>query len=774
MNLTRTSIPNRISIIAALAFVFCAGATPQGSFAAAAKKSAKTADLTEANIARLTGKILERSHYSQHLFDDEISAKFLNKYIEALDGFHLLFLESDLKEFDKYRTVLDDLTFKGDVTPAHIIFARFVTRMEERVSYVTNLLQTEKFQFKGDDRYALNRKDLPRPKNLAAAQQQWRQHMRYEYLQEKLSAPTNGSSTNSLAAKVSGTFTNQNRNATLTKPRKGDHEEIVKALTNRYTRLLRTIHELSDDEVLEIYLTALTHVYDPHSDYMGRAQMDNFAIAMKLSLFGIGALLESEDGYCQIRELVPGPAQRSKLLKPKDRIVAVAQADKEAVDVVGVKLSKVVEMIRGPKGTEVRLTVIPVDAPDPSARKVVSIIREEIKLEDQEAKARIMDWARPDGGTARLGVIDLPSFYEDFGFDGRRSGEHKSTTADVSKLLRKLKRENVEGVILDLRRNGGGALNEAINLTGLFIKKGPVVQVKDPDGRVIVDSDRDEGILYDGPLIVLTSRFSASASEILAGALQDYGRALIVGDSSTHGKGTVQSLLPLDALMRDNDLTFSYNPGALKVTIRKFYRASGSSTQLKGVVPDIILPSINNVAEVGEASIDNAMPWDEIRSADFEKMNRVQTYLDELRKRSTHRIDTDREFAYLREDIEQFKKLVADKSVSLNEQKRLKEKAETETRAQARKKERLARKTPEAKVYEITLRNADLPGLPEPVPHTNDVAVAETRLPSDSDLDSPAFDEKAPALDVTLDESRRILADFIALSEKQLARSVER
>ena len=749
----------------------CALLTTAAAFSAEkAKKSPPTVDLTEANIARLTAKILERSHYSQHPFDDEISSRFLDKYIEALDGPHLAFFESDLKDFEKYRTTLDDLTLKkGDSSPAHIIFGRLLSRMEQRVTFATNLLLTEKFEFSGDDRYTLNRKELARPKNLLDAKPLWKQHVRFEYLQEKLSAVTPVHSSDRATVSVQG------RTNTLTLPkkvRKGDHDEIVKTLTNRYTRLLRTLNEFTDDEVFEIYLTALTHVYDPHSDYMGRAQMDNFAIAMKLSLFGIGAMLESEDGYCQIRELVPGPAQRSKQLKPKDRIVAVAQGDKEPVDVVGVKLSKVVEMIRGPKGTEVRLSVIPVDAADPSVRRLVTLVREEIKLEDQEAKARIVDAPGSDGSSTRLGVIELPSFYEDFGFDGKRTAEHKSTTADVSKLLKKLKKEKVQGIVLDLRRNGGGALNEAINLTGLFIKKGPVVQVKDPDGRIMVDSDRDESVLYDGPLIVLTSRFSASASEILAGALQDYGRALIVGDSSTHGKGTVQSLLPLDALMRDNDLKYNFNPGALKVTIRKFYRASGSSTQLKGVVPDIVLPSINNVAEVGEGSLENALPWDEIQSADYEKVNRVAAYLPELRKRSAQRIDQDREFAYLREDIDQFKKMMADKSISLNEEKRRKEKLEADGRTQSRKKERLGRKSAEPRIYEITLRNADLPGLPAPMVKTNEVAVAESRATGDAtDPETADLEEKIASVDVTLDESKRILADFIGLSQKQLARS---
>src|SRR5206468_4142870 len=280
-------------------------------------------------------------------------------------------------------------------------------------------------------------------------------------------------------------------------------------------------------------------------DYLGKSMLDNFAMSMNLSLFGIGALLQSEDGYCKIKELKPGHAMRSKKLKPGDRIVAVAQGEGERVDVVDMKLSKVVDMIRGPKGTEVRLTVIPADAPDPSTRAEVKLIRDEIKLEDEEAKAKIVEIPVQDSATTtRLGIIDLPSFYASFDVaNGNGKATHKSTTEDVARLLKKLKAEKVAGIILDLRHNGGGSLEEAINLTGLFIKEGPVVQVKDSDGNLIKDEDNDPSVLYDGPLIVLTDRFSASASEILAGALQDYGRALIVGDSSTHGKGTVQSLI---------------------------------------------------------------------------------------------------------------------------------------------------------------------------------------------------------------------------------------
>src|SRR5262245_33082170 len=403
----------------------------------------------DANIARLVARILEGQHYLKQAVDDEVSGKFLDGYLDALDNLHLYFLHSDVAEFATYRTTLDDLTLKeGDTTPSRVIFTRFLERLQQQYDYVMDLLKTEEFEFKGNDRFVLNRKTLPRPKDLAEAKQLWRDRLRYEYLQEKLN--------------------------------KEKPEEIVKIITRRYTRVLRALKEYDNDDVLQVYLTALTRIYDPHSDYMGKSELENFSINMKLSLFGIGALLRSEDGICRIQSLVPGgPAERSKKLKPNDKIIAVAQGDQEPVDVVDMKLNKVVEQIRGPKDTEVRLIVIPADASDSSVRQVISLVREEIKLEDQEAKAKIFELPIATNKTMRLGVIDLPSFYSGFELEGRKSnGDQKSTTTDVAKLIGKLVQENVDGIVLDLRRNGGGSLEEAINLTGLFIKEGPVVQVR--------------------------------------------------------------------------------------------------------------------------------------------------------------------------------------------------------------------------------------------------------------------------------------------------------
>lgn len=713
-------------------------------------------------IARLTAKILERQHFSQMPFDKTVSSKFLDRYLDALDNQRLHFLQSDIEAFNVYRDQLDDLTNgRGDTSPANLIFLRFRQRMEERVAFVQEMLPKQSFDFKTDDKILINRKDQPWPKDFTEAKKLWLERLRYEILQEKLN--------------------------------KEKPEETIKIITRRYNRILRSIEELDGDDVLQIYLTSLTHVYDPHSDYFGKAQLENFSIGMKLSLFGIGAVLSSEDGYCKVKELMPeGPAAKSKKLKPEDRIIAVAQGTNPPVDAVDMKLNKVVDMIRGAKGTEVRLTVIPADAVDPSVRKVVTLIRDEIKLEDQQAKARLIEMPDDKGKPIRLGYIDLPSFYSDFDAPSRNSADRKSTTTDVRKLITKLKQEKISGVILDLRRNGGGSLEEAINLTGLFIKSGTVVQVKDPDGGIIRDNDTDSDVLYDGPLMVLTSRFSASASEILAGALQDYGRALIVGDKSTHGKGTVQSLIQLAPYLPQPADLPKVNPGAIKVTIRKFYRANGESTQLKGVTPDLILPSVNNVLEVGESALENPLPWDTIPSAEYEKLNLVSPFLTDLKSRMEKRVAASREYDFVREDIDRYKKSQEEKSVSLNEAKRRAEKKEAEARAAARKKELALRSEPEEKVYEITLKLAAQPGLPAPMAKTNLVTSAASgkntataagtnsvaapapkkKTHSDDDEDEAATDT-TPARDLMLEEAKRILVDYVNLSGRRTELSLK-
>jgi carboxyl-terminal processing protease len=721
-----------------------------------------TLEARDGQIAFWSAYLLKNYHYSHHPFDDSVSSRFLDRYLEAMDPQHLHFLKSDLDHFEQYRTNLDNLTVTrtgiGDVSPAFEIFSRYVERLQQRVAFANDLLK-EEFKFDTDERISVDRRESPYPADLNEAKSLWRQRLRFEYLQEKLGLDSKKT----------------NESSSVTDVGESTHSQIVETLTHRYQRTLRMFVDWDKMDVLGVYLTALSHVYDPHSDYFNIDQLDQFKISMNLQLFGIGAELRSEDGYCKVARLLPGgPAMKSKKINTEDLIVAVAQSNQPPVDVVDMNLTKVVQMIRGPKGTQVRLTLTP--AGKKSDRREVTLIRDEIPLEDQAAKGKIIDLPTAKGSTVRLGVINLPSFYAPM-MDGSAAAKKdalgKFTSVDVARLLQKFKQEGVRGVILDLRYNGGGSLEEAIKLTGLFIREGPVVQVKDMDGSIQVDKDTDTGVAYEGPLLVLTSRFSASASEIVAGALQDYGRALVVGDASTHGKGTVQTVQSLRPLMRLSES--DPEPGALKFTIRKFYRASGASTQLKGVMPDIVLPSrLNHSEDIGESALENPLPWDVIRGAQYDKLDLVQPYVAELMKRSNDRISTNQDFVYIREDIEEYRKAQADKTVSLNEKQRLKEKEEADARQKARDKELRARKDAEEKVYEITLKQVHLPGLPPPVAKTNQVATAQSEdldTAPDGDTSNGANPDEAKLLTFDwnaayLQEAERILVDYLQLLPK--------
>jgi len=787
----------------------------------------------DSRIAKTVARFLQSMHYTRHKFDREVGEKMFDRYIDALDPQKLYFLQADIDEFAPVRATLDDLTFRqGDTSAAYDIFNRFLTRFDQSYALVINQLKTGKFSFNAaEETYLVNRKDASRAKDLQQAQKLWQDRLRFEYLSEKLNegdskplselfrtnllAGTFDRLATSLTNKFSpekaadlAQFAKARFEAAKGKPDQrakaampqveirlaaNQHDEIVKKLARRYQRTLRNLKQFESDEVLQLWLDSLGHAYDPHTDYLGKRELDQFSMSMNLRLFGIGATLQSEDGYTVIKEIRPGtPAEKSKQIKVGDKVVAVAQGKGEFVDVIDEKLTKVVGQIRGEKGSEVRLSIIPSGA-DSSVRKVVSIIRDEIKLEDSEAKGKLVELPSDNGKTKRVGVIDLPSFYANFSIGGQR-GSGKTTTGDVAKLLKKLTTEGAEGIVLDLRRNGGGSLEEAINLAGLFIKSGPVVQIRNYDGSIQIDEDRDDSIAYDGPLVVLTSRFSASASEIVAAALQDYGRAVLVGDSSTHGKGTVQTVQELNQYLKG-----AQNPGAVKVTIRKFYRASGGSTQLKGVTPDIALPGINSHAEVGETSLENALAWDVIPGAKFDKLDRVQPLLGELTKRSAARVAKDKDFEYVREDVDRYRKMIADKTVSLNEQKRLTEKAADKARVEARKIELKARHEVQPTAYEITLKVADQPGLPAPM--TNKVVVAVSKAderklkagkvakspaaakaevaataedapspaPAKTDIDGEedAPEESGVTSDVPLKEAQHILLDLIQLTPRK-------
>jgi len=688
-------------------------------------------------ITGLAVKLFEHAHYSHHKLDEEAASRFLTRYIESLDYNRLFFLQSDLKEFEAYRPLLVDRTRAGDVQPGFDIFARYQQRIEQAVALAKETLQ-QPMKFDGNETILIDRTKAPWPADEAERAKLWRERVKYDLLQESLNK---------------------------TKP-----DEAVRILTRRYDRMLRSMHEMDSGDVLEFYLNALCHAYDPHSDYLGASQLKDFEIGMRMSLFGIGAVLRSEDGYAKIVSLVPGgPADLDKRLKPNDRIVAVAEGDQAPVDVMDMKLTKVVEHIRGAKGTKVKLTVIPASAADSSVRKVITIVRDEVKLTEQRAKAKVVDLAAANGAPARkLGVIDLPSFYADT--EKLRNGDNDgvSSTHDVAALIEQLKTQHVNGIVLDLRRNGGGLLDEAVSLAGLFIKEGPVVQIKDPRQRIQVLRDEDPAVAYDGPLVVLVSHVSASASEIFAAAMQDYGRALVVGDSKTFGKGTVQTMLSLSAWLPDKDIP---NPGALKLTTQKFYRVAGGSTQNRGVIPDIIFPSLYDARDVGESSLNNAMAYDEVQPAPHQNCGVFNGRLTELRQRSLLRVATDPEFTYLNEDIARLTRQIKQGSISLNQAQRLSEKKTDADRLADRKKERLARKTPALKFTEFTVSATNaVVAVAAPA-----AAPAASATPHDMNDDSDAdeeIDAKEPASDPVLKESLAIVGDLASMTPSQSGTAV--
>ncbi|MDD5140405.1 MAG: carboxy terminal-processing peptidase [Verrucomicrobiales bacterium] len=731
----------------------------------------------DGRIAYVTARLLEEFHYSQQPLDAEMSERFLDGYIETLDPRRENFLQSDIAGFAHYRTNLDRLTITtrgiADLTPAFEIYQRFLERLREHDAYVEDLLKHGKFKFTGSDRILIDRRHAPYPKDLDEAKQLWRDQLRYQYLQEKLSRELSATNDNAVIA--------------LSKTAPAD---IAETLAKHYRWNFHMATNWDSTDVLQAYLNAMAHAYDPHTDYLNNQHAQDFSINMSLSLFGIGAQLTEDDGYCTISKILRGgPADKSRQLNEKDRIVAVAQGGKPPVDVVDMELGKVVQLIRGSKGTEVRLTISP--AADRTARHVVTLTRDEIKLEDSEAKAKLIEMPNGHGGTNRIGVIDLPSFYATIDLPGSASHSVKSTTTDVAMLIKKLEQEKVDGIILDLRSNPGGSLEEAIKFTGLFIKDGPIVLARSPDGSVKVDADTDSSVLYGGPLAVLINRFSASAAEIAAAALQDYGRAIVIGDISTHGKGTVQNLNPLGPYMP----TATNDPGTVKITIRKFYRVSGASTQLKGVVPDIILPDVFNYSpDIGETALENPLPWDTIPSVKYDKLNLVEPFLADLRLHSEARVMSNQDFAYIQQDIQQFKKMQADKTASLNEREQIKERRANQARQKARDKEREARQASGMKTYEITVKNSEQPGLPEPMSLTtttnhasgatydydsnfdsyfktngeasSDSAFARTNKITSAGSTSAvaaATDKKSPPPDPALTEAEHILEDYISL-----------
>jgi carboxyl-terminal processing protease len=596
--------------------------------------------------------ILQQEHLSERKIDDEISQRTFKTFLRQLDPRKLYFTQADIDEFSQYEFKLDDMARNADVSIAYTIFNRFLKRVEERVKLVGELLD-EKQDFTVDEEIVTDSDLTVYAKDDAMMRDKWRKQIKFELLVQK-------------AEKTEG-------------------DEAIAKLRRRYSSLAKRMHQIDNDELLEMYITAMTSSFDPHTTYMSKSTYDNFLIQMRLELEGIGASLQYEDGYTKVKELIPGgAAEKDGRLKAEDRVIAVAQGKGgEFVDVVDMNLNDVVKLIRGTPGTVVALKVVPAGAQEP---KVYDITRARIELKDKEARAEIIeDGQKPNGQPYKIGVIDLPSFYMDM--EGRSFGrrEYKSTTRDVQRILQDFNRKNVDAVVLDLRRNGGGSLPEAESLTGLFIDRGPVVQVKGSDGKIEQKPDPSAGMAWEGPLVVLTSKFSASASEILAGAVQDYHRGIIVGDKSTHGKGTVQSLLNLGRQLFG--IPNAPSLGALKITMQQFYRPSGDSTQNRGVLADVELPSLTTHLDVGEADLDYALEFDRIRAAEFTPERLVDAKIvDDLRRRSQERIAHDADFQKELRRIESYKKQKAQKRVSLNEKKFLAERAELNADKEEEKK----------------------------------------------------------------------------------------
>jgi carboxyl-terminal processing protease len=676
---------------------------------------------------------LERGHYTRQKLDDKMSRKFLETYLTNLDYNKLYFTQKDVDEFTKkYGTTLASSVLRGDLEPGREIFARFKQRVTERVAKNKKLAQ-KKYAFNSNRTVEVNRQDSKWPADQAEADRIWQDRVEAELLKEELAE------------------------LKLRTP-----QETV---TRRYEQVLRNVNEMEDEDIVKSFLSSLALTYDPHSDYLSPSDLANFQIQMKLSLVGVGAVLSSEDGYAKVKEVVPGgPADKDGRLAVNDRIAAVAQGDGEFEEVVDMKLDKVVEKIRGKKGTIVKLLVIPANATDPSKRNIIEIRRDEVKLKDSEAKAEVLDLQNGNKRPTRIGWITLPSFYANM--DGR--GSEKSTTADVSALLTRLKSEGIQGLVIDLRRDGGGSLEEAINLTGLFIPRGPVVQAKDANGKITVSSDQDPGVAYSGPLIVLVNRLSASASEIFAAALQDYGRAVIVGDERTFGKGTVQTVIDVGRLMSPFSLGAA-DAGAIKLTIQKFYRVRGGSTQLNGVASDIVLPSLFDTSDFGEGSLKNRLAYDEVAPVKIvDSMAATPLFLDELRERSAQRVAKDPEFLYTMEDVARLKEKIASNSLSLNEAVRRKELAEEKRRKEQRIEERKKRGPALAvQAYELKLDDLASPTLR---------AVAYDRNPEKTvviDEEEAENKKSDPEPDAIRNETLRIMKDLIDLNHQTKTASIQ-
>ena len=745
-------------------------------------------------VAMHVAYMLQNHHYSHKDFDDTVSAKLLDNYLNLLDFKHIFFTQQDVDKFKaSYSTTLDDHVLMRNISPAIEIYDVYKQRVAERVTFAKKALEANKFTFDSDRKIEVKRDKLPWPADKAASDAFWKDLLEDNLIQERLIDKSRAEDAKKKEAEKAKKEAEKKAAPQAEKAtEKKDDKQVAKAdapkkapaakddddetkltpqqrVAKDYDRLLESVNENSnDEEVVNYFLSCLATAYDPHTEYMSQNEMDNFNIQMKHSLVGIGALLGKKDDGAEIQGIVVGgPADKQGDLQLNDRIVAVAQGGSgDYVDVKYKKLQDIVDMIRGKPDTVVRLKIVP--ATDPTANKEIAITRGEVELKEKLANAELIQTPPELGKPLKLGWINLSSFYADM-----EEGK-VSTTTDVEKLLRRLMKEKIEGLVLDLRSNGGGSLEEAIKLTGLFIQAGPVVQAKDWRDNITWRECENERPVYDGPMIVLTDKASASASEILAAALQDTRRALIVGDKSTYGKGTVQTILPVERYMPFfSDKT---RAGALKVTIQKFYRIAGGSTQLKGVIPEVILPSIRDVMDIGEASSDNALPYDEIPARTFTYFRKTAFPVEELKSRVASRIADNPEFQIIIDESKRLKERIDRNTISLNEKAREQEREDNEARRKKQEDERAERtkkiadtlKSGGLKTYHLTLDNVNKPDLVLESDFTREQSTGMRMSASRADDDGGSVGSKFPyGVEPVKLETIHILRDLIDLGGAQ-------
>ncbi|MEB1528373.1 carboxy terminal-processing peptidase [Xanthomonas sp. WHRI 7945] len=687
---------------------------------APALPAASTAD--QSTTAKLVYGLLSDSRYAYRprALDEATSKEVFKKYLETLDGSKQFFTQADVDKFAPFQANLGANIASGQLEPAFQVFAVYRQRVDERIGYARKLLKQD-FDFNGSEKFEYDRKDVPWPKDNQELDELWRKSVMNDWLRLKLAGK---------------------------KP-----EDIRKTLDKRYANLADSVKELKSEDVFQFFMNAYTNTVDPHTDYFTPRTAENFNQQMSLSLEGIGAQLQKQDDMVVIREVIPGgPAAVDGTLKAGDRIVGVGQGKSGQVeDVIGWRIDDVVAKIRGDKDTQVRLEYIPAETGVDGKHRQLLLTRQKVRLAEQAAKGETITLPAKDGEPARrVGVIKLPAFYQDFEGRRRNASDYASATRDVAKLLAGFKTDKLDGVVLDLRNNGGGSLDEAIELTGLFIEQGPVVQVRESGGRVTVNSDDKPGVAWDGPLAVLINRGSASASEIFAGAIQDYGRGLIIGETS-FGKGTVQNIVDLDRWPANETDRF----GQVKLTIAQFFRVSGSSTQHKGVVPDIAFPASVDATEFGESTYDNALPWTRIAAVPHTQYGNFAPLLPRLETLHAGRIASDKEFQWWEEDVQQFRTEAAKKYVVLNEAER---RAEREKQDVQRKQRQEMRKQ-----------------LGLPLDPLADDSSDDGLTGNERDIVKDAAREKLvdKRPDPLLRESAAILADALNLLEKDRPLSVQ-